>query len=286
MFGGVLVCVFFGSVVALALRYPAENMHQPLAFGFVVIAAGGSLLAALWMIASPWPPGRLKYRAFVFVSMVYAGILLSSVAQKLAGTPPTGTEVMQLAITALSFQGAVLILVGRLVHEHGLGWSQAFGFARRWPRAALVGFMSAFSVLPAAWMLQVGSTRLMTWLDWNPQIQQAVSIFSLTSTLSDRVLLGLVALLLAPIAEELLFRGIMYPALKGFGLPRFAFWSTAIVFALIHFNVATFVPLLFFACVLNWLYEWTGNLLACMVAHTTFNAINLVLLLVVKPMLE
>ena len=94
------------------------------------------------------------------------------------------------------------------------------------------------------------------------------------------------ALLLAPIAEELLFRGIMYPALKGFGFPRFAFWATALVFTFIHFNAAAFLPLLLFACVLNVLYEWTGNLLACMVAHTTFNAINLVLLLVFNPLFE
>jgi membrane protease YdiL (CAAX protease family) len=193
---------------------------------------------------------------------------------------------MQLAITALSFQGAVLILVGRLVQEHGLGWLQAFGFPKSWPRAAVVGFMSAFSVLPTAWMLQVGSVRILTWLDWNPVVQHAVNIFELTSNRADRLILGLVALVLAPIAEELLFRGIMYPALKGFGMPRFAFWSTAIVFSLIHFNVATFLPLLLFACVLNLLYEWTGNLLACMVAHATFNAINLVMLLFVKPLFE
>jgi len=123
------------------------------------------------------------------------------------------------------------------------------------------------------------SIRIMTALDWHPEVQHAVNIFNLTETWSDRVVLGLVALLLAPVAEELLFRGVMYPALKGFGLRRFAFWSTAVVFSFIHFNAATFLSLFAFACLLNVLYERTGNLLSCMVAHATFNAVNLLMLL-------
>jgi membrane protease YdiL (CAAX protease family) len=274
----VLVCVFLGSVVALVLRYPAEGMQHPLTFGLVLLASGGSLLGALWMVANPWPADRLKARSFVFVSLVYGGILLSAAARKLAGSPAPASDALQLAITTLSFQGAVLILAGRLVHEHGLGWSQAFGFRNHPLRAAVVGFMCAFSIIPVAWGLQFISAKVMTALHWHPTLQHAVDIFNLTQTWSDRVVLGLVALILAPIAEEIMFRGIMYPALKGFGLPRFAFWATAIVFALIHFNAATLLPLLAFACLLNVLYERTGNLVTCMVAHASFNAINLAML--------
>lgn len=282
LFGGVLVCVFLGSVAALALAHPGEGIEQPVTFNVVLLASGVSFLCALWMIANPWPAERLKFRSLLFVSLVYVGILLSAVAQKLAGSHPAAGGALQLAITTLSFQGAVLILVGRLVHEHGWNWSQAFGFNRRGPRAALVGFMCAFSILPVVWGLQFASVRVMTALDWHPEVQHAVNILTLTNAWSDRVVLGLVALVFAPIAEELLFRGVLYSALKGFGYPRLAFWSTAAVFSLIHFNAATFLSLFAFACLLNVLYERTGNLLACMVAHTSFNAINLILLLATK----
>ena len=278
LLGGVLVCVFLGSVAGLALRYPEEGIQQPIMFGLILLASGGALLGALWMISKPWPSSRLRLRAFFFVSLVYVGILFSSVARKLAGSPAPGSDALQLAITTLSFQGAVLILVGRLVHEHELTWSQAFGFGNHRVRSVVIGFVCAFSIIPVAWGLQIGSVKVMTLLHWDPQVQHAVNIFNLTEAWSDRVVLGLVALVLAPVAEEIMFRGIMYPALKGFGMPRFAFWSTALIFSLIHFNAATFLSLLAFACLLNILYEKTGNLLTCMVAHTSFNAINLAML--------
>jgi len=268
--------------VGLALRYPVDGLREPILFSLLLLMSGGALLGALWMIASPWPTARLKLRSFIFVSLVYLGIVLSALAQKLAGSPTPGSEALQLAITTLSFQGAVLILVGRLVSEHGLGWAEAFGFRNHWVRATIVGFMCAFSIIPVVWGLQIGSVHVMTLLGWDPEVQHAVNIFNLTDSWSDRAVLGLVALVLAPVSEELIFRGIMYPALKGFGMPRFAFWSTAAVFALIHFNAATFLSLFAFACLLNVLYEKTGNLLTCMVAHTSFNAINLAMLVVTQ----
>ena len=73
---------------------------------------------------------------------------------------------------------------------------------------------------------------------------------------------------------------------KGFGFPRLAFWGTAVVFGLVHFNVVTFVPLVTFALALNLLYEKTGNLLSCIVAHSLFNGLNLGLLLIVQRLLE
>ena len=63
-------------------------------------------------------------------------------------------------------------------------------------------------------------------------------------------------------------------AVKAAGFPRLALWGTALFFALIHFNLATFLPLLLLALVLTWLYEKTGNLLAPIAAHAAFNALQ------------
>jgi membrane protease YdiL (CAAX protease family) len=50
------------------------------------------------------------------------------------------------------------------------------------------------------------------------------------------------------------------------------------LFALIHFDAGTFVPLFIFALALTWLYETTDNLLAPIFAHSLFNAANLAVL--------
>lgn len=71
---------------------------------------------------------------------------------------------------------------------------------------------------------------------------------------------------------------MLYPACKQTGHPRLALWGAAAFFAASHFNLMSFVPLLFFALVLTLLYEATQNLLAPIVAHATFNAVNFYLL--------
>jgi membrane protease YdiL (CAAX protease family) len=87
------------------------------------------------------------------------------------------------------------------------------------------------------------------------------------------------AVLLVPPAEEILFRGILYPWIKQAGYPRLALWGTALVFAGVHFNLVSFLPLAAFALVLAALYERTNNLLAPITAHALFNTLNFLLLL-------
>jgi membrane protease YdiL (CAAX protease family) len=51
----------------------------------------------------------------------------------------------------------------------------------------------------------------------------------------------------------------------------------SILFGLIHFNLATFLPLFVMGVMLARLYETTGNLLAPITLHCIFNAVNFLL---------
>jgi uncharacterized protein len=86
------------------------------------------------------------------------------------------------------------------------------------------------------------------------------------------------AVAVAPAAEEVLFRGLLYPVLKRRIGMRWAVAVSSLLFAVIHLNLMTFVPLLLLAGLLVWLYEYTGNLLAPVAAHAVFNLANLLLL--------
>src|SRR6185312_6169638 len=99
-------------------------------------------------------------------------------------------------------------------------------------------------------------------LTLHPQQQQAVEILRHTETLLSRVVSGIATVLLAPVGEEVVFRGILYPWAKRKFSPAIALWGTAIVFGAIHLNLSSFIPLTILALVLVWLYEYTGNLLA------------------------
>jgi len=104
-------------------------------------------------------------------------------------------------------------------------------------------------------------------------------------TLAEKALLGFIAIVLAPLVEEALFRGILYPALKQRGWPRLALWGSSALFAAVHCNMATFAPLLVLALVLVFLYETFQNLLAPVAAHSLFNAANF-LALIYKDQIE
>ena len=108
----------------------------------------------------------------------------------------------------------------------------------------------------------------------------------MAGTWLPRLVLGVITILLAPAAEEVLFRGILYPWVKQAGYPRLALWGTALVFAAIHLNLATFVPLAVLAVALTLLYERTGNLLAPITAHALFNGFNFTLLYVFEQQMS
>ncbi|MDR3317686.1 MAG: CPBP family intramembrane metalloprotease, partial [Puniceicoccales bacterium] len=64
----------------------------------------------------------------------------------------------------------------------------------------------------------------------------------------------------APIAEEIFFRYFLYRFFKSKMTALGAMLLTASIFALLHFNVAAFFPLLVMGMFLSSLYEHYGNL--------------------------
>lgn len=87
------------------------------------------------------------------------------------------------------------------------------------------------------------------------------------------ILLILLGGVIAPIKEEVFFRGIFYsPFRQEYGRVK-GILFTAGLFALLHFDVVRFIPLLVGGVVLTWLYEKTGSLWPSIIAHGTWNTL-------------
>jgi CAAX protease family protein len=87
-------------------------------------------------------------------------------------------------------------------------------------------------------------------------------------------------IVVAPVTEEAVFRGLLYPAIRdtlGPGRRGIALGVvvTAALFAASHQHLPSFLPLFGLASVLALVYEWTGSLRATMTAHALFNASSL-----------
>ena len=176
----------------------------------------------------------------------------------------------------MSFQGGTLVLTHLFLRRHGMRWSEAFGFANQWRRALLLGLLVVVLFLPVGIGLQWASAKLMTGVDLEPIEQPAVQTLRITQSWFSRAVLAVVTIGLAPLAEEILFRGVLYPAVKQAGFRRLALWGTSVLFAMIHGNLTVFLPLLVLSVALTLLYERTNNLLAPIFAHALFNGVNFV----------
>lgn len=242
----------------------------------------------------PWKPLSVVRLLLLLFVCLCIGALVGGLIRHLTGAGIADeTSLFNLIFSVLSFHGATLVLITLFLREEHIGWSDAFGFSSPEPgRALLMSLLIACIVLPIGWLLQSASAAALNTFAENfpgfhikAEEQQIVHMLKTTTSWTYRISLGVTAILLAPAAEELLFRGILYPTVKQSGYPRLALWGTSLIFALVHLNLATFVPLTFLAIVLTLLYERTNNLLAPITVHSLFNAANFGLLFLQQQIL-
>ena len=275
----VFICIYAGSIVVSAVHFFKRN---GLAWDPFYLIAGGALTCLVFCLGwmrRPWTLQNAMVRIGVLMGCFYGALFLGLMAMGRSGRPEI--TVLQMVIAAISFQASGLVLIALMLREHGASWEEAFGFHHHWPRALAMGLLAAMLFLPIGWGLQYFCAQALDFLHahWpglglQPELQQSVQTLKVAQSILDRFALAGVTILLAPLAEEMLFRGILYPWIKQLGFPRLALWITSLVFAGMHQNAISFLPLLLLAFLLVWLYERTANLLAPIVAHALFNALN------------
>ena len=188
-------------------------------------------------------------------------------------------KIVFLALAGLAFHGTGLIMVAVLLRLERRTWREAFGFGVAPANSVAFGALTLLVVAPLVYELHAVAAAVLGWLGWGPEPQDSIKLL-LDSGWRDRLIIGGLAVGLAPVVEELIFRGLFFPVLRDLGLPRLAWLGTSIFFGLIHGNAAAFLPLTLFGLYLAWLYHRTGNLLAPITAHALFNLIPFLLVAV------
>lgn len=276
---GIFACLLLGQVALLATRFhPATATLSPAWFYLEISTAGIALLGALATLRKPWTATAFRARGITLLICCYSALALINLAQRGSGSTGHPPTVLTMVVTAVSFQGAAIGLIWFLVRQQGWRWPEAFGFRVAPRHAILLGLTVAFASLPVGFGLNFALSVIAERLNFHLPAQDAVLIVRLAESWPDRIALAIVTVVLAPLAEEALFRGIAFPTLRRYSSARLAMWGSSLAFAIIHFNALTFIPLLLLSVALTWLYQRTGNLLASIACHAMFNAINFVLL--------
>jgi hypothetical protein len=109
--------------------------------------------------------------------------------------------------------------------------------------------------------------------------QELVDLFTQTKSPVLLALMIALALVVAPVSEELVFRAGLFRFLR-FRAPRWvAFTVSAGLFALLHGNWVSALPLFVLGLVFAAAYERTGRVAVPMLAHAFFNLNTLLLVL-------
>ena len=229
------------------------------------------------------PPERYRGPAILILlvlALVSAGIL----------TAPFSADAAALLVGEgeLSLAGSIALLVSTQASLLAVSWLFVFR-----PRA-LVGWPSWAGPDPAG--------ALRTGLGWGIPAWVGATVASVAVTLglerlgirvdpqaAERALLlvdpwlAIVAIvILAPLAEEVFFRGVVFNAWLRESGRRFAYVGSSALFAAIHLSLVAVLPIFLLGLALAWVYRRTGNLLAPIAMHMVVNGISVGLALVVR----
>ena len=140
--------------------------------------------------------------------------------------------------------------------------------------AAVVNFIS---VLPLV-LLGIWLVTYLGWLivgpDFQMQANEGLVVIVENSQLSLRVLMFVFVIIVVPIFEEILFRGMLQSVIRGFtSRPWQAILLTSAAFAVLH--PWMHLPALFvLSCCMGYAYERSGSLFRPIFIHGLFNAVS------------
>lgn len=256
---GLAVFLFFAAVVWRYLLFPRDRtIPPPMPFGKVsdAIYQWRDLLVVVVIVG--------------FYYMI--ALLMAVAADEVQKSDITIPDLIFNIGLQFFLAGLVMVMaIGRigLAEWLGLRWKD-------WSRVFLISLAS----LLAMWTIflgfhMVGYQELIESLGVK-STQEAVDLLRQTKDTNLLILMTVAVVVVAPLCEEVLFRGYIYPALKKFAGPWIGWVVSALFFSAAHGSVSVLIPLFFFGLILVLLYEWTGSIWAPIAAHAVFNGATVV----------
>lgn len=171
-------------------------------------------------------------------------------------------------LQALAFIVPIMVVGWRVRVDWAtsLGWQAPQGEAWRW-----WGMTAVFAVLCP--MLVGWVARATQWLMgheefYNPQAELfAHDGFSWGGMLAAAVVVGM----LVPLAEELIFRGVLYRWLRVHWPAWATILTTAVLFAALHWEISVVAGILVMGLGCGWLVEKSGSIWPAIVVHVINN---------------
>jgi uncharacterized protein len=190
---------------------------------------------------------------------------------------PSRTSNRDVVVNLFFTLGLVLFMIAflkfRRLDLNSLGGFSKIGFRR----ALFTGAALLFFAYP---LIALAETLMERFLgDGAASSKQGiVDLFTGSETIGQRVLIIFLAVVVAPAAEEFIFRFFLYGVLKRYGGVLVAVVLNSLLFAAVHTHLPSFAALFALGCCFSIAYEWSGSILVSMTMHALFNSVTLTLL--------
>lgn len=241
--------------------------------------------------APAWPISWVNFGIFICAMITCVYVLQVSASLLFFEAPAEGEASLKLTPWLAVF--AVLLLqVPMLAVFYAARRFYPGLYASRLNNADLSIFVSFkkalplfLMLLPGVWIAALVWTKVLSGFEGFGLIEdlEQQALVTLFQGGGDPVAIGLLviaAVVLAPIVEELIFRGCLYRFLKSQTTLLPAQIASGILFSIIHWNLLSFLPLVLVGIFLARVYEKTGSILVAIWFHAFFNAFSLGMLFI------
>jgi CAAX protease family protein len=222
----------------------------------------------------PWWEAILVY----LVGMVILGT--GAAALVLAASDAKGMEIVGSLAADLVFLGAMLSWLGRRCPD----WRERL--RARWETVQVaIGYVCGLVLYPAVALVAGGAIQ---WVMEQVSGRTVDQPDQLPSGLSPgfKVVTVLLVVLVAPVTEELFYRGVLYRSIRDRYGRALGMAVSSILFGLAHYvATAPVIDAVFLQIVmictglgLAAIYEWRGSLAANVAAHAAFNTVGIILI--------
>jgi membrane protease YdiL (CAAX protease family) len=216
--------------------------------------------------------------ALMFLGILLGFYLLASWLYVLLFTPAK-VEPQTVIFQTLSFHLPVLIGLGLLFHFAGIQGAERFGLNRGNALRLLgLSLILYLAMLPPLWLVSAVYQLVLHRAGYDFYLQDVAAVLTATAPWFLRTALFLIVIIVAPVFEEIVFRGVFLPVL----VRRFGFWPgiilVSLVFGGLHLHLPSFLPLFLLSVVFCFAYARTRSLLVPIGMHACFNAVTTILL--------
>ncbi len=215
-----------------------------------------------------WFYNPLDLLGLGFIFLLFSGLIIGSLrtaekVEKVMGAPELiGSIILQFTLAAIAT--SFVIFRVRPAEWLGLKWE-------RWPQVFWIAPAAVFSM----WILLGGLSAggYMQWIEslGVDSMQDSVKLLQETKDPVVLALMAFVAVIAAPVCEEIVFRGYVYPAAKKFVGPWIAGVCSALVFSAAHGSLVALLPIFILGALLAFIYEKTGSIWSTIAVHLCFN---------------